>query len=139
MPDFAACHSQHLGRSSVLLIATLCPDTGSFSLMVSAATVRPLRIEFAGIPTSQELAHRINEAIPGELYFDDVHGSPRHRKHLTYYFAEELRPRALGQGSHMTYHINGKTFSSDPRHGQCLRTFPPRPRLVRRQERVRRW
>ena len=81
----------HLGRSSVLLIATLCPDTGSFSLMVSAATVRPLRIEFAGIPTSQELAHRIDEAIPGELYFDDVHGSPRHRKHLTYYFAEELR------------------------------------------------
>ena len=81
----------HLGRSSVLLIATLCPDTGSFSLTVSAATVRPLRVEFAHIPTADQLARRVHEAIPDDLYFDDVHGSPQHRKHLTFYFAEELR------------------------------------------------
>jgi hypothetical protein len=33
----------------------------------------------------------INEAIPFSLYLADTHGSPAHRQHLTYYYAEEIR------------------------------------------------
>ena len=29
--------------------------------------------------------------MPFELYLDDTHGSPAHRQHLTYYFAEQIR------------------------------------------------
>src|SRR5436190_6523004 len=35
----------HLGRSSVLLIGTLSPRQGAWALTVTAATVRPVRIE----------------------------------------------------------------------------------------------
>src|SRR5947207_969390 len=36
----------HEGRSSVLLIGTLCLREGAWALTVTAATVRPVRIEF---------------------------------------------------------------------------------------------
>jgi hypothetical protein len=29
--------------------------------------------------------------VPFSLYLDDTHGSPPHRKQLTYYFAEQIR------------------------------------------------
>jgi hypothetical protein len=29
--------------------------------------------------------------VPFDLYLDDTHGSPVHRKHLAYYFAEQIR------------------------------------------------
>jgi len=87
----------HLGRSSVLLIATLCPREGSFALTVSAATMRPVRLEFPGIPASDELRSALREAIPDALYLDDVHGTPAYRKHLTFYFAEDIR-RELSAG-----------------------------------------
>jgi CO/xanthine dehydrogenase FAD-binding subunit len=87
----------HLGRSSVLLIGTLCPREGTWALTVTAATVRPVRIEFAQVPTGDQLHSRLCEAIPDALYFDDVHGTPAYRKHLTFYFAEEIR-RELSAG-----------------------------------------
>jgi CO/xanthine dehydrogenase FAD-binding subunit len=81
----------HLGRSSVLLIGTLCPRDGTWALTVTAATVRPVRIEFPQVPTGDQLQSRLREAIPDALYFDDVHGARAYRKHLTFYFAEEMR------------------------------------------------
>jgi CO/xanthine dehydrogenase FAD-binding subunit len=81
----------HEGRSSVLLIGTLCPREGTWALTVTAATVRPIRMEFARVPTDDQLRSRLREAIPDELYFDDVHGTPEYRKHLTFYFAEQIR------------------------------------------------
>ena len=36
-------------------------------------------------------ASAIDKAVPFELYLDDTHGSPKHRQHLTYYFAEQIR------------------------------------------------
>jgi len=80
----------HMGRSSVLLIGVLCPLEGSFALSVTAATVRPVRIEFSGVPAADELRSKIREAIPDALYLDDVHGTPAYRKHMTFYFAEEI-------------------------------------------------
>jgi hypothetical protein len=29
--------------------------------------------------------------VPLDLYLDDPHGSPAHRRHLTYYYAEQIR------------------------------------------------
>lgn len=80
-----------LGRSEVLLIGTLCPETGAFLLTITAATLRPVPISFPGIPSAADLKKAIDHAMPAELYLDDPHGSPAHRRHLTYYYAEEIR------------------------------------------------
>jgi CO/xanthine dehydrogenase FAD-binding subunit len=79
----------HLGRSEVLIIGT--KSEGNFLLTITAATVRPLQLSFNAIPSADELKRAIDDSVPFSLYLDDVHGSPAHRKHLTYYFAEEIR------------------------------------------------
>jgi CO/xanthine dehydrogenase FAD-binding subunit len=89
----------HLGRSAVLLIGSLCPREGTWALTVTAATVRPVRVEFSQIPSADQLRDRLHEAIPDTLYLDDVHGTPAYRKHMTFYFAEEIR-RDLSAGDH---------------------------------------
>jgi CO/xanthine dehydrogenase FAD-binding subunit len=81
----------HLGRSEVLLIGTRCPVRGEFRLTITAATVRPVQLRFEGVPAAEELKRAIDDAVPFGLYLDDVHGSPDHRRHLTYYFAEQIR------------------------------------------------
>jgi CO/xanthine dehydrogenase FAD-binding subunit len=81
----------HMGRSSVLLIGTLCPREGSLALTVTAGTVRPVVIKFSRVPTADQLLSKLREAIPDALYLDDVHGTPAYRKHMTFYFAEEIR------------------------------------------------
>jgi CO/xanthine dehydrogenase FAD-binding subunit len=81
----------HLGRSEALLIGTGCPARGEFLLTITATTVRPVQLRFERLPAAEELKHAIDDAVPFSLYLDDVHGSPAHRKHLTYYFAEQIR------------------------------------------------
>jgi CO/xanthine dehydrogenase FAD-binding subunit len=78
----------HLGRSSVLLIGTL--GDGDVLLTVSAATLRPIQLRFAKAPSAHDMRAAIDDAIPADLYLDDVHGSPEHRRHLTYHFAMEI-------------------------------------------------
>lgn len=80
-----------IGRSSVFVIGTKCPQTGQFLLTITASTVRPIQISFPEIPTTEELKSAVDAAVLPELWFDDVHGSPTHREHLTYYFAEQIR------------------------------------------------
>jgi len=80
----------HLGRSEALLIGTRCPDTGRILLTVTAATIRPVQIAFESVPDDHTLATAIDAAIPDDLYLDDVHGSPPHRKHLTHRFAHQI-------------------------------------------------
>lgn len=79
------------GRSEALLIGTFCPEHGEFLLTVTAATVKPVQISFDGVPSATDLQDALAAAIPFELYLDDVHGSPPHRRHLTKYFAEQIR------------------------------------------------
>jgi CO/xanthine dehydrogenase FAD-binding subunit len=81
----------HLGRSEVLLIGTRCPARGAFLLTITAATVRPVRLRFEHVPAAGELQRALEDSVPFALYLDDVHGSPPHRKHLTHYFAEQIR------------------------------------------------
>lgn len=80
----------HLGRSSVLLAGTRGAH-GDVTLTVTAATIRPVQMHFAGAPSEREVREAIDDAIPQSLYLDDVHGSPAHRRHLTYHFSEEIR------------------------------------------------
>jgi CO/xanthine dehydrogenase FAD-binding subunit len=86
----------HLGRSTALLVGTLCPRDETFMLTVSAATGRPLRLVFPRLPDADALRRELARAIPDSLYFDDVHGAPDYRKHLTHYFAEEIRAEFAG-------------------------------------------
>jgi len=81
----------HLGRSEVLLIGTRCPVKDRFLLTITAATLRPVQLRFQGMPAAEDLKRAIDDAIPFSLYLDDAHGSPAHRKHLTHYFAEQIR------------------------------------------------
>jgi CO/xanthine dehydrogenase FAD-binding subunit len=81
----------HLGRSEVLLIGTRCPEQETFLLTITAATLRPVQIQFKNIPTAEDLKEAIDNAVPPDLYLDDPHGSPAHRRHLTYYYAEQIR------------------------------------------------
>jgi CO/xanthine dehydrogenase FAD-binding subunit len=81
----------HLGRSEVLLIGTRCPTRGTILLTITAATVRPVQLRFEGLPAALELKRAIDDSVPPDLYLDDAHGSPAHRRHLTYYFAEQIR------------------------------------------------
>lgn len=78
----------HLGRSGALLIGTQGYD-GVFMLSVSASTERPVRLVFPQVPTARALRTRIEREIP--VFFDDVHGTPEYRKHMTLYLAEEIR------------------------------------------------
>jgi CO/xanthine dehydrogenase FAD-binding subunit len=78
----------HLGRSSVLLIGTRGPD--DLLLTITAATVRPVQMRLHEKLGDRDLGAAIDAAIPAELYLDDVHGSPAHRRHLTYHFAREI-------------------------------------------------
>jgi CO/xanthine dehydrogenase FAD-binding subunit len=87
----------HLGRSAVLLVGTLCPKEGVFMLTVTAGTPRPLRIQFPQLPDADGLRARIEKEIPDAMWFDDVHGSPAYRKHLTFHFAQEIRRELEGQ------------------------------------------
>jgi CO/xanthine dehydrogenase FAD-binding subunit len=85
----------HLGRSSVLLIGTRGSD--DLLLTVTAATERPVQLRFHEKPNGHDLRAAIDVAISSELYLDDVHGSPPHRRHLTYHFAQEICEELFSQ------------------------------------------
>jgi CO/xanthine dehydrogenase FAD-binding subunit len=79
-----------LGRSAALLIGTLSP-AGGFNLTVTASTRRPVRLDFAALPSEAELRAALTETIAGPLYYDDIHGSPDWRRHMTFRFAGQIR------------------------------------------------
>jgi len=81
----------NIGRSEALLIGTFSPESGDLLLTITASTVRPVQLRFASAPTAAALREALDRAIPNALYLDDTNGSPAHRRHLTYYFAEQIR------------------------------------------------
>ncbi|MFE7774965.1 FAD binding domain-containing protein [Streptomyces sp. NPDC057445] len=80
----------HLGRSTVFLIGTQTPGTNDLLLTVTAGTTRPVRIAFDTMPDARALQQSI-DVVPAHLWFADPNGTPDHRRHLTKYFAEEIR------------------------------------------------
>jgi len=79
-----------LGRSAALLVGALAAD-GGFAVTVTAATRRPARLEFPAIPEAGELRDALDRFIPESMYYDDAHGAPDWRRHVTLRFAEQLR------------------------------------------------
>jgi CO/xanthine dehydrogenase FAD-binding subunit len=84
-----------VGRSAALLIGSIGSE-GALALTVTASTVRPVRLSFAGIPQASELRDAILHRIPDELYHNDVHGKPPWREHMTLRLAEEIRDELQG-------------------------------------------
>ncbi|WP_371501542.1 FAD binding domain-containing protein [Kitasatospora sp. NBC_00374] len=80
-----------LGRSGVLVTGTLDPLDGTLTITVSASTVRPIRLAFPLPPNAAAVREAVEYGIePGE-YFDDIHGLPAWRRHMTFRYAEEIR------------------------------------------------
>jgi CO/xanthine dehydrogenase FAD-binding subunit len=86
-----------LGRSAALLIGTLSPDSGDFTLTITASTPRPVRLAFSDLPSAALLRQKIEQVIPQSLYYNDVHGKPAWRRHMTLHFAEEIRRELAGK------------------------------------------
>ncbi|WP_327156700.1 FAD binding domain-containing protein [Streptomyces tubercidicus] len=87
-----------LGRSTVFLIGTQTPGTSELLLTVTAGTTRPVRMRFDALPDARTLRQSI-EAVPDGIWFDDPHGTPGHRRHLTLHFAEEIRRELMAGGA----------------------------------------
>jgi len=87
-----------LGRSGVLVIGTRTDD-GRFALTVTASTRRPVRLAFDDMPDRAALDARLSSGIPEALYYDDMHGTPDWRRHMTLEFAEEIRQELAGAAS----------------------------------------
>lgn len=76
------------GRSAALLIGTAGDGV---TLVITAATTRPVRLAFATPPDPASLRQRLIDALPDELMHDDVHGDRAWRRHVTALLAEEIR------------------------------------------------
>ena len=81
----------HLGRSAALIVGTQKPESEDLTLTISAATARPIQIQFDRMPSAGALRHAIEANIADAVWFDDVHGSAPYKRHLTYYYAEQIR------------------------------------------------
>ena len=80
-----------LGRSAALIVATVDDHGRDFLVTITAATPRPVQLRFERTPTAAELRLEIDERLPPNGYFEDVHGSAAYKRHLTYYLAEQIR------------------------------------------------
>lgn len=80
----------HQGRSAALLIGTRGADD-RFILTITAATPRPVQLTFDAVPDAATLRAAVLDAVPDGAWFDDVHGAPAYRKHLSLHFGEEIR------------------------------------------------
>jgi CO/xanthine dehydrogenase FAD-binding subunit len=81
----------HLGRSAALVIGTQSKASEDLLLTITASTAKPVQLHFDRMPTADALRHAIGAAIPDAAWFDDVHGSAPYKRHLTYYYAEQIR------------------------------------------------
>ncbi|MCQ4195423.1 FAD binding domain-containing protein [Streptomyces parvulus] len=85
-----------LGRSGVLVVGALDPLDGSLAVTLTASTVRPVRLWFPLAPTAGRLRAAIEGAVADGEWFDDIHGLPRWRRHMTFRYAEEIRRELEG-------------------------------------------
>jgi CO/xanthine dehydrogenase FAD-binding subunit len=79
------------GRSAALIIGTVGDGGKDFLLTITASTPRPVQLRFDKTPNATALRHAIDERLPADSYFADVHGSAPYKRHLTYHFAEQIR------------------------------------------------
>lgn len=78
-----------LGRSAALVAATLDPADGEYRLTVTASVPQPLQIAWRVAPSAAAIDTAL-AALPANIWYDDVHGSPAWRRHMTQRLAGEL-------------------------------------------------
>jgi CO/xanthine dehydrogenase FAD-binding subunit len=78
-----------VGRSAVVVIGRRSPRDGEVVITLTASLPRPAQLRFDRSPTAEELREALDEAR--FEYYDDVHGDPAWREHLTRIYAEEVR------------------------------------------------
>ncbi len=66
---------------------------------MTAATRRPVRIDRPALPGAEALRDALAAAIPDGLWYDDVHGAPDWRRHVTGLLAEEVRAELAGEAA----------------------------------------
>jgi CO/xanthine dehydrogenase FAD-binding subunit len=88
-----------LGRSAALLIGTSDPARQDLLLTITATTPYPVQLRFSEAPSAEALRHAIDDQIPADGYFADVHGSAAYKRHLTYHFAEQIRAELSRPGA----------------------------------------
>ena len=76
-------------------VAQVTAGADGFALTITASTMRPLHAAWP-VPPSREVLDAYVEATPPELWFDDVHGTPAWRRHMTRRLAAELHEELLG-------------------------------------------
>ncbi len=103
-------------------------------LTITAATAKPMQLHFDRLPSAGALRHAIDAAIHDADWFDDVHGSAPYKRHLTYYYAEQIRAELAAP---MNLTVNGKKLVGRARAGPMPQNILARAWLVRRQERLR--
>ena len=81
----------HLGRSAALIVGTRSKSGEDFLLTITAATAWPMQLSFERMPSAGALRRAIDAAVKDADWFDDVHGSAAYKRHLTYYYAEQIR------------------------------------------------
>lgn len=78
-----------LGRSASVVIGRLDRD-GTFVVAVSASTVRPYVVRFDHLPTAPELEAALHTSIRDDAWYDDPHGAPDWRRHISVRSASEI-------------------------------------------------
>jgi len=74
------------GRSAALLVGTRGPG---FTLTITASTGHPVQFTWPGWPDEAAVQDAIR-TLPSTIWFDDVHGTPAWRRHMTRRLASEL-------------------------------------------------
>jgi CO/xanthine dehydrogenase FAD-binding subunit len=82
-----------VGRSAAVVIGRCSPDR-ELVLTVTASVPVPVRVSFTRIPEAPELREALLAAV--DQFYDDPHGDPAWREHLTLMFAEEVRAELVG-------------------------------------------
>lgn len=86
-----------LGRSAALLVGTR-DEQDAMMLTITGSTDRPVQLLFPGMPDADGLRQAM-ATIPEARWFQDVHGSAPYKRHVTQYFAEEIRAELEGMGA----------------------------------------
>jgi CO/xanthine dehydrogenase FAD-binding subunit len=81
----------HLGRSAALIIGTVGDAGSDFLLTITASTPRPVQLRFPKLPSTADLRRAIDERLPADAWFEDVHGWAAYKRHVTHYLAEQIR------------------------------------------------
>ncbi|WP_443093714.1 FAD binding domain-containing protein [Nocardia alba] len=77
-----------LGRSGSVVMGRRAVDDRC-AITITAATVRPIVLDFDSVPLPSEVNDALAD-IPGEVWFDDPHGAPDWREHVTGLLAAEV-------------------------------------------------